>query len=161
MKAQEATAPLRAVTREEIEIYRRDGVVCLRGVLSGESVKAIEDAIETAMASLDRSFGGYNLTKIVDAIASDDQATLKAASGKQYNVEALGQAIKASGKPPLVDGASEGMSTTTSAATSVPKRAANSVANPAPSPWPATTKGGRSLACSSSVRSSPAAASGS
>jgi hypothetical protein len=94
-------APMRAVTRDEVETYQRDGVVCLREVLSRDSIKAIEDAIETATASLDQSYGGYNLTAIVDAIASDDQATLKAQSGKQYNVEALGQAIKASGKPLL------------------------------------------------------------
>jgi hypothetical protein len=60
---------------------------------------------KTAMASLDQSYGGYNLTAIVDAIASNDQATLKAVSGKQYDVEALGNAIKASGKPLLSDNA--------------------------------------------------------
>jgi hypothetical protein len=97
MRRHAAMAPMRAVTRDEIETYSRDGVVCLRGVLSRDSIKAIEDEIETATASLDQSYGGYNLTAIVDAIASDDQETLKAQSGKQYNVEALGQAIKASG----------------------------------------------------------------
>ena len=107
MKRNEAMAPMRTVTRDEIETYQRDGVVCLRGVLSRDSIKAIEDAIETATASLDQSYGGYNLTAIVDAIASDDQATLKAQSGKQYNVEALGQAIKASGKPLLSESAGE------------------------------------------------------
>jgi hypothetical protein len=101
MKIHEAMAPRRAISKEEIETYSRDGVVCLRGVLSRDSIKSIEDAIEAATASLDQSYGGYNLTAIVDAIARDDQATLKAQSGKQYNVEALGQAIKASGKPLL------------------------------------------------------------
>lgn len=96
MNIHEAVAPRRAITKEEIETYSRDGVVCLRGVLSRDSIKSIEDAIETATASLDQSYGGYNLTAIVDAIASDDQETLKAQSGKQYNVEALGQAIRAS-----------------------------------------------------------------
>src|SRR5512147_1255334 len=85
MKIREATAPRRAITRDEVETYSRDGVVCLRGVLSRDSIKSIEDAIETATASLDQSYGGYNLTAIVDAIASDDQETLKAQSGKQYS----------------------------------------------------------------------------
>jgi ectoine hydroxylase-related dioxygenase (phytanoyl-CoA dioxygenase family) len=107
LKSREAIAPTRAITKEEIDTYARDGVVCLRGVLSRDSIKAIEDAIETAMATLDKSYGGYNLTAIVDAIASDDQATLKAQSGKQYNVEVLGQAIKASGKPLLSETAGE------------------------------------------------------
>ena len=85
MKLHETTAPRRAITRDEVETYSCDGVVCLRGVLSRESIKSIEDAIETSMASLDQSYGGYNLTAIVDAIANDDQETLKAQSGKQYN----------------------------------------------------------------------------
>jgi hypothetical protein len=84
MNIREATTPRRAISRDEVETYSRDGVVCLRGVLSRDSIKSIEDAIETAMASLDQSYGGYNLTAIVDAIASDDQETLKAQSGKQY-----------------------------------------------------------------------------
>src|SRR4051794_16352703 len=107
MKRDEAMAPMRTVTRDEVETYSRDGVVCLRGVLSRDSIRAIEDAIETTTASLDQSYGGYNLTAIVDAIAQDDQATLKAQSGKQYNVEALGQAIRASGKPLLSETAGE------------------------------------------------------
>ena len=64
MKIHEAMAPRRAITEEEIETYSRDGVVCLRGVLSRDSIKSIEDAIETATASLDQSYGGYNLTAI-------------------------------------------------------------------------------------------------
>jgi hypothetical protein len=38
MKRHEAMAPMRAVTRDEVETYQRDGVVCLRGVLSRDSI---------------------------------------------------------------------------------------------------------------------------
>jgi hypothetical protein len=67
MKIHEAMAPRRAITNDEVETYSRDGVVRLRGVLSKDSIKSIEDAIEMALASLDQSYGGYNLTAIVDA----------------------------------------------------------------------------------------------
>jgi ectoine hydroxylase-related dioxygenase (phytanoyl-CoA dioxygenase family) len=99
----EATAPSRAITIEEIEAYQRDGVICLRQVISPASIRAIKDAIDCALVALDRSYGGYNLTAIVDAIANNDQSALKAQSGKQYDVEALGQAIRVSGKPLLKD----------------------------------------------------------
>jgi Phytanoyl-CoA dioxygenase (PhyH) len=99
----EATEPLRAITSDEIEAYQRDGFVCLRQVISPASIEAIKGSIDRVMAALDRSYGGYNLTAIVDAIANGDQSALKAQSGKQYDVEALGQAIKASGKPLLKD----------------------------------------------------------
>ena len=59
MKIHEAMAPRRAITNDEVETYSRDGVVCLRGVLSKDSIKSIEDAIEMALASLDQSYGGY------------------------------------------------------------------------------------------------------
>ena len=106
-QSNDATPPLRAITNDEIETFQRDGVVCLRQVMSKDSVEVIKAAIDTAMNELDRSYGGYNLTAIVDAIAGDDQAALKAQSGKQYDVEALGQAIRASGKPLLKEASSE------------------------------------------------------
>jgi hypothetical protein len=40
MNIHEAMAPRRAISKEEIETYSRDGVVCLRGVLSRGSIKS-------------------------------------------------------------------------------------------------------------------------
>ena len=38
----------RTLTRDEIETYRRDGVVCLRGVLSDDWVAVVKDAVDDA-----------------------------------------------------------------------------------------------------------------
>jgi len=43
------SVPLRAITSEEIEAYRRDGVVCLRGVFPGAWIEFMRDAVEIAM----------------------------------------------------------------------------------------------------------------
>mgnify|MGYP000577485555 CR=1 FL=1 len=40
--------PIRALTTEEIETYRRDGVVCLRGVLGDDWVAVVKDAVDDA-----------------------------------------------------------------------------------------------------------------
>ena len=39
---------VRTLTPEEIETYRRDGVVCLRGVLNDEWVAVVKDAVDDA-----------------------------------------------------------------------------------------------------------------
>jgi ectoine hydroxylase-related dioxygenase (phytanoyl-CoA dioxygenase family) len=46
-----ATAPLRPVTDDEVETFRRDGVVCLRGVMPAEWIARMGDAVETALTS--------------------------------------------------------------------------------------------------------------
>lgn len=42
----------RAITQEEIETYQRDGVVCLRQVLSAETVDALREVIDSTVSNL-------------------------------------------------------------------------------------------------------------
>ncbi|HIG40720.1 MAG: phytanoyl-CoA dioxygenase family protein [bacterium] len=44
-------APLRSLTREEIETYDRDGVVCLSGLFSDHWIRKMEKAIDHAVAN--------------------------------------------------------------------------------------------------------------
>lgn len=70
----------RPLTAAEIEAYRRDGVVCLRGILDLDLLRPLGDAIEAAMAApspLHKSyqsdasaglfFGDYNMWKRIEA----------------------------------------------------------------------------------------------
>ena len=51
-------AHARALTAEQIDIYRRDGVVCLRGVLSDDWVSVVKDAVDDAERRYRDSSGG-------------------------------------------------------------------------------------------------------
>jgi ectoine hydroxylase-related dioxygenase (phytanoyl-CoA dioxygenase family) len=86
----------RAITEVEIETFQRDGVVRLAGILPREDVAYLAEAIDDAVARLAESTNGYDLTRISDAIAADDKATLQAESGRQYDVAALGAYIRTS-----------------------------------------------------------------
>ncbi|MFQ5983878.1 MAG: hypothetical protein ACE5KS_10970 [Woeseiaceae bacterium] len=43
--------PLRELTDKEIEAYERDGVVCLRGMLSDEWIEAMRAAVDATVQS--------------------------------------------------------------------------------------------------------------
>jgi ectoine hydroxylase-related dioxygenase (phytanoyl-CoA dioxygenase family) len=48
-----ATAPLRPVSDREVEAFRTDGVVCLRGVMPAEWLRRMEGALGTALTGED------------------------------------------------------------------------------------------------------------
>lgn len=94
---------LRPVSEHEIQTFVSDGVVCLRGIVAEPDVDNLRQSIDDAMATLDQSYGGYDLTAIAQAVEDDDFSTLKAQSDRQYGVEALAAVIKQSGATLLRD----------------------------------------------------------
>jgi ectoine hydroxylase-related dioxygenase (phytanoyl-CoA dioxygenase family) len=93
----------RALTAEEQEEFNRDGVVCLRSVVSDELVDMLRDAIDEAVRTYGTSPAGYDLTRICDAIHACDLETLAKDSSGQYNVLGLAAAILQSKSRLLVD----------------------------------------------------------
>jgi hypothetical protein len=93
----------RAVTRDEIAAFKQAGVVLLKGVLSLEAVNALRRSIDQVVRSLDQSPSGYDFTKILRAAERGDSDELRAMSDGQYDVEAIMDYVKSTGKPLLAD----------------------------------------------------------
>lgn len=94
---------LRPVTQDEIAAYTQAGVVLLKGILSLEAVNGFRRSIDHVVKTLDQSPSGYDFTKVLRAAAADDIEQLRAMSGGQYDLEAIMDYVKSTGKPLLAD----------------------------------------------------------
>jgi ectoine hydroxylase-related dioxygenase (phytanoyl-CoA dioxygenase family) len=93
----------REITKDESAAYERDGVVCLRGVVSPEHVEMLRAAIDDATETLASSPAGYDLTRIRKAIETKDLQSLQEDSGGQYNMVGLAAAVIESNTRLLLD----------------------------------------------------------
>ena len=97
----------RTITQDEIAAYKQAGVVLLKGVLSLETVNSLRGAIDRVVRTLDQSPSGYDFTKILRATEQGDFDQLRAMSGGQYDLEAIMDYVKSTGKPLLADANSD------------------------------------------------------
>lgn len=93
----------RAVTQDEIAAYKQAGVVLLKGILSLESVNSLRRSIDLTVNKLDESPSGYDFTEIMRATAENDLERLRELSDGQYDLEAIMDYVKSTGKPLLAD----------------------------------------------------------
>jgi Phytanoyl-CoA dioxygenase (PhyH) len=93
----------RPITRDEVASYHHAGVVLLRGILSLSAVNTLRRSIDEAVRAIPNSPSGYDLSFMTRAVESDDQNGLQAISGGQYNIAAIMDYVKSSGKPLLLD----------------------------------------------------------
>lgn len=93
----------RPITTDEVAAYNNAGVVLLRGVLTLSAVNALRRSIDEAVANIKQSPSGYDLSYLTRAVESDDHDGLEAISGGQYDIAALMDYVKSSGKPLLLD----------------------------------------------------------
>ncbi len=97
----------RSVTRDEIAAYKQAGVVLLKGILSLQAVNRLRASIDEVVLRLDQSPSGYDFTKILRATAAGDFEQLRAMSDGQYDLEAIMDYVKSTGKPLLADDSSD------------------------------------------------------
>lgn len=97
----------RFVTQDEIAAYKQAGVVLLKNILSLEAVNSLRRSIDHAVNTLDESPSGYDFTKVLRATAENDIEQLRAMSDGQYDLEAIMDYVKSTGKPLLADKNSE------------------------------------------------------
>lgn len=90
---------VRALTKDEIETYRRDGVVCLRGVLSDDWVAVVRDAVDDAERRYRETVSEISPTSIAEPTLEHSHLH---ALGK------LGEVLEAQGMDVLRDGESVG-----------------------------------------------------
>jgi hypothetical protein len=93
----------RPITKDEIAAYRHAGVVLLRGVLSLSAVNALRRSIDEAVRAIPHSPSGYDLSFMTRAAETNNRGGLQAISGGQYDIAAILDYVKSSGKPLLLD----------------------------------------------------------
>jgi hypothetical protein len=94
---------VRPITKDEIATYNHAGVVLLRGILSLQAINTLRRSIDEAMRAIPQSPSGYDLSFMTRAAEANDESGLKAISGGQYNIAAIVDYVKSSGKPLLLD----------------------------------------------------------
>ena len=65
--------PLRPVTTDEVETFWRDGVVCLRGIIEPERVRAMANPLAAMLDTPELA----NLTAMGDALAASGNSVLR------------------------------------------------------------------------------------
>ena len=89
----------RSVSPEEVNVYRRDGVVLLKGILSLASVNQLRMAIDQAVGTAAGSPAAYNLTRVIDALEARDLDSLNDLRDGQYDIRALAELIARDQRP--------------------------------------------------------------
>lgn len=95
----------RPITPDEIAAYNVAGVVLLKGILNLAAVNALRRCIDDAVATIQESPSGYDLSALTKAAEQADLAALAAESAGQHDVAGIVELIKSSGKPFLFDDA--------------------------------------------------------
>jgi ectoine hydroxylase-related dioxygenase (phytanoyl-CoA dioxygenase family) len=93
----------RPITPDEVAAYRSAGVVLLRGVLTLPAVNSLRRCIDEAVRTIPQSPSGYDLSVMTRAVEADDIDSLHAISEGQYDIAAIMEYVKSSGKPLLLD----------------------------------------------------------
>jgi hypothetical protein len=93
----------RPITRDEVATYNHAGVVLLRGILTLPAVNALRRSIDEAVRAIPQSPSGYDLSFMTRAAEANDECGLQEISGGQYNIAAIVDYVKSSGKRLLLD----------------------------------------------------------
>ena len=98
-------SPAYRVPHADIATFERDGVVCLRQVLSCENIARLAAALDQLSAQIDMSAAGYNVTRIRRRIYDEPQSAMAPASsnGRQYDREQVQHSLRTSRAPALLD----------------------------------------------------------
>jgi ectoine hydroxylase-related dioxygenase (phytanoyl-CoA dioxygenase family) len=91
------------VPDDDIADFRRDGVVCLRGVLNADQMRSLGDAIDALTGRIGDGPAGYDVTAIRRHLFAEDAADSSAEAQRQYDGDAIRQSLSASRALPLLD----------------------------------------------------------
>jgi ectoine hydroxylase-related dioxygenase (phytanoyl-CoA dioxygenase family) len=91
----------RQISKDEIAVYERDGVVLLKGILNLQAVNHLRFAIDSAIATAAQSKSAYNLSRVISAINEHNLDDLNDLRDGQYDIRALAEMIVADGRPTL------------------------------------------------------------
>lgn len=92
---------------EDVLNFRREGVVCLRGVLAVEEIHGLASAIDRATERLWESPSGYDVSSVASAIWEGSSEAVESQNSSQYELDQLAGFVRASGARPLFDAEAE------------------------------------------------------
>src|SRR3954469_504153 len=99
-------ARTKVISDDDIAAFQQSGFLKLKGLLPEEEVVTLRDAMQEALTTFDRSPNSYDVTAAADSIwnspAVADQGSV------QHDLDALAQAVRASGARRLSDPPVEG-----------------------------------------------------
>ena len=87
----------------DIECFDRDGVVCLRGVLSKPEIASLTAGIEQSISEIGKTATGYDVTAVADAVWRKRETHVEVADASQYDLDALAAYVRSAGATPLRD----------------------------------------------------------
>lgn len=91
------------MTSDDVESFRRDGVVCLRGALGSVEIGDLVDAIGCAIKSIGSTPTGYDVTAVADAVWRQPEKIIGSEGASQYDLQALADYVHAQGAKPVRD----------------------------------------------------------
>jgi ectoine hydroxylase-related dioxygenase (phytanoyl-CoA dioxygenase family) len=62
-----------SLSEDDLKTFRRDGVVCLRGILSSEEIEGLRSGVDTQLANFGKSETGYDFESIANQVWADDE----------------------------------------------------------------------------------------
>ncbi len=110
-EARSGAAPPQAyrLSQEDAAAFDRDGVVCLRAVLCGETVAALAAALDGLSERIGTSAAGYDVTAIRRRLYDAPQAdAATAGGGRQYDAESVVRNLRSMAAPALLDSGASG-----------------------------------------------------
>ena len=81
------------ITPADREVFERDGVVCLRGVLSGKEVRHLRNAVARQMAGLRNSTTGYDFEELAKQVWDPDRP-IDMGAAERFDMKALKEVVR-------------------------------------------------------------------
>lgn len=104
-----AMPPGQRPSNADISTFGRDGVVCLRGVLSSDNIAELTAALDTLSAQVGSSAAGYDVTAIRRRLYdAPDPNARPTGTGRQYDGNLVRQNLAASTTQALLDSGASG-----------------------------------------------------
>jgi len=97
------------LSQEDAATFERDGVVCLRGALTGETIRALAGALDGLSERIATSAAGYDVTAIRRLLYDSPEAAAPIAKkDRQYDGETIVQNLRRMAAPALLDSRASG-----------------------------------------------------
>ena len=91
------------IQETDIEIFERDGVVCLRNVLDPITVERLKIGLDALNANIAASPTGYDMTDVRKKFWGDDQTFEEDGTGIQYDNDIIAQKVREFGERPVLE----------------------------------------------------------
>ncbi|NOT42940.1 MAG: hypothetical protein HOP13_20875 [Alphaproteobacteria bacterium] len=96
------------ITDSQREAFARDGVICLRSVLTQSEVARLTKSIDSAVAGIGTTATGYDITRVANTVWQEANEQLPVSENRQYDLGLLAAYVQATGATRLKESPQEG-----------------------------------------------------